>query len=134
MVSGTGVDFWLDSGPATDLVTGVNAGLVTTSIMYQPLTNSSVYAKDSSAAYPAQDFQGPVNAVSQVTTSSGVGGTYSSSYNYAGAKLDVSGRGFLGFRQMAVKDLQTNIMDTTVYRQDFPISGCSRGRCERLGH
>jgi hypothetical protein len=41
-------------------------------------------------------------------------------YNYADAKADISGRGFLGLRQMTVKDVQTGVADTTTYRQDFP--------------
>ena len=37
--------------------------------------------------------------------------------------MDLSGRGFLGFRQIAVTDLQTSIVQTTTYRQDFPYIG-----------
>jgi hypothetical protein len=69
------------------------------------------------------DIQAPFYVVSQVTTSNGVGGTYSSNYSYAGAKLDLSGRGFLGFRQMTVKDPQTGITDITNYLQSFPYLG-----------
>jgi hypothetical protein len=90
------------------------------------LTNASAYSKDSgsnAAAYPLQDMQSPLYVVSQVSTPNGVGGTYSSSYSYAGAKADLSGRGFLGFRQMTAKDLQTGISETTTYRQDFPYTG-----------
>jgi len=53
----------------------------------------------------------------------GIGGTYSSTYYYAGAKADQSGRGFLGFRQMQVTDLQTSISATTFFRQDYPYIG-----------
>ena len=105
------------------MVTGINNGLAATTITYAPLTNTSVYAKDSTSSYPQVDVQSPIYVVSQVTTSNGVGGTYSSSYSYAGAKLDLSGRGFLGFRQMTVNDPQTGITNTTNYRQDFPYLG-----------
>jgi hypothetical protein len=108
---------------APDLLTGINNGLSTTSITYAPLTNTSVYSKDNSASYPQVDVQAPIYVVSQVTTSNGVGGTYSSSYSYVGAKLDLNGRGFLGFRQMTVKDLQTGITDITNYLQSFPYLG-----------
>jgi len=108
---------------APDLLTGVSTGLATTTIVYAPLTNTSVYAKDNTSTYPQVDVQSPIYVVSQVTTSNGVGGTYSSSYSYAGAKLDLSGRGFLGFRQMTVKDPQTGITDITNYLQSFPYLG-----------
>jgi hypothetical protein len=71
--------------------------------------------------------------VSRVDTSNGVGGTYSSTYAYSGARLDLSGRGFLGFGQMTVKDLQTGIADTTSYRQDFPFIGLVSSTNRALG-
>jgi hypothetical protein len=106
-----------------ELLTGINNSLVTTSITYAPLTNTSIYSKDGTASYPQVDVQAPIYVVSQVTTSNGVGGTYSSNYSYAGAKLDLTGRGFLGFRQMTVKDPQTGITDITNYLQSFPYLG-----------
>jgi hypothetical protein len=118
--------FSLSNGPQqsaaiSDLLVTIATGLgSTTSITYLPLTKSSVYTKDTNAVYPVQDLQGPVYVVTRVDTSNGVGGTYSSTYTYAGAKADLRGRGFLGFRQMQVTDPQTSIVKTSTYRQDFP--------------
>ena len=113
----------------TQIATGLGA---TTMLTYQPLTKSSVYSKDKTAVYPLQDLQSPLYVVSRVDTSNGVGGTYSSSYSYAGAKADLSGRGFLGFRQVAATDLQTNIVQTTMYRQDFPYIGLAASTTKSL--
>ena len=122
--SGLYVYSLLASAGLPDLLTGVTNGLgATTTISYQPLTNTSVYSKDSAAAYPLQDMQAPIYVVSRVDSSNGLGGTYSSSYAYAGAKLDLSGHGFLGFRQTSVTDLQTSIVQTTIYNQQFPYTG-----------
>jgi uncharacterized protein DUF11 len=105
-------------------LTRITDGLTrTTAIAYLPLTNSSVYTKDTSAAYPLQDWQGPMNVVARVDASNGVGGNASSTYAYAGARIDVSGRGLLPFRQTIVTDLQTDIVQTTNYRQDYPFIG-----------
>jgi Insecticide toxin TcdB middle/N-terminal region len=125
MVGGTNIASFVGNGSgAGDQLASITTGLgVTTSITYAPLTNSTVYAKDSTATYPQMDIQAPLYVVSQVSTSNGVGGTYSSNYSYAGAKLDLSGRGFLGFRQMTVKDPQTGITDITNYLQSFPYLG-----------
>ena len=108
---------------AAELLTVINNGLSTTNITYTPLTNNSIYSKDSTASYPHVDVQSPIYVVSQVTNSNGVGGTYNSNYTYAGAKLDLTGRGFLGFRQMTVNDPQTGITDVTNYLQSFPYLG-----------
>jgi hypothetical protein len=112
------------SAVIADLLLSVTDGFgLKTSISYLPLTNSSFYTKDATAIFPGRDFQFPLNVVSRVDAPNGVGGMYSSTYSYAGGKTDLSGRGFLGFRQMVVKDLQTGIIDTTTYRQDFPLVG-----------
>jgi hypothetical protein len=109
------------SAAVADLLATIATGLGSTaSITYQPLTNSSTYTKDTSAVYPTQDLQVAMYVVSRVDASNGIGGTYSSTYAYAGAKAQLRGRGFLGFRQMQVTDLQTSIVKTTTYRQDFP--------------
>jgi hypothetical protein len=123
MVAGTYAYTVTADGSVGDVISQVSNGLgVTATVTYLPLTNGAVYTRDSTASYPIQDMQTPFYVVSRVDTSNGVGGTYSSSYSYAGAKMDMSGRGLLGFRQMTVKDLQTGISDTTTYRQDFPYT------------
>jgi hypothetical protein len=124
----SGVNKWYQNNTAKpDILTSITTGLgATTSITFKPLTDPSVYTKDSgvnAAMFPNVDVAGAAYVVRQVDVSNGVGGTLSTQYSYAGAKSHVQGRGFLGFRQMSVKDLQTNIVDTTTYRQDFPFIG-----------
>jgi hypothetical protein len=126
---------FLARGPAADLLSSISSGLGgSTAISYAALSqNGAPYSKDNGSAYPAVDFQGAFYVVSRVDTSNGIGGTYGSTYSYAGAKLDLSGRGFLGFRQMAVTDLQTGIVQTTTYRQDFPYLGLMGSTTKSLG-
>jgi hypothetical protein len=118
-----------------DLMTGVTTGLgATTTISYDRLNdNPTLYTKDSTAVYPVQDFEGPLYVVSQVSASNGIGGTHGATYSYVGAKADVSGRGFLGFRQMVVNDLQTGITQTTTYQQTFPEIGLVATKTKTLG-
>ena len=121
-------------GDAGELIKSMSTGLgVVTSVTYQPLTNSAVYSKDSSATYPVIDLIMAMQVVSRVDTSNGVGGTSSTSYTYAGAKADQNGRGFLGFRQMTVTDMQTSIAQTTTYRQDFPYVSLAASEARMLG-
>lgn len=121
-------------GPTGDMITSATSGLgATTTIAYDVMTHSSVYTKGSGATYPVQDIQLPMYLVSRVNTSNGVGGNYSSTYTYSTARLHAQGRGFLGFGQTSVKDLQTGITDTTTYRQDFPFIGLVSSTKRALG-
>ncbi|MCK1383303.1 VCBS repeat-containing protein [Bradyrhizobium sp. 21] len=121
-------------GPAGDKITSITAGLgATVTVTYDTLTHSAVYTKGTGATYPVQELQAPIYVVSRVDTSNGVGGVYSSSYTYSSARLHAQGRGFLGFAQTSVKDLQTGIADTTTYRQDFPFIGLVSSTKRALG-
>ncbi|WP_316182059.1 MULTISPECIES: FG-GAP-like repeat-containing protein [unclassified Bradyrhizobium] len=122
------------NGGAGDYIVGFTTGLgVTTAVTYKPITSSAVYTKDTTATYPYVDLQSASFVVSRVDASNGVGGTYSSTYAYAGAKADITGRGMLGFRQMTVNDLQTGISDVTTFRQDFPYIGMVASTTRTLG-
>jgi Calx-beta domain/Salmonella virulence plasmid 65kDa B protein/Bacterial Ig domain/Insecticide toxin TcdB middle/N-terminal region/FG-GAP-like repeat len=122
--AGTNRWFYKNGTMRPDVLTTATTGLgAPTDIFYKPLTQSSVYAKDVTATYPVIDIKVPYYVVSRVDAANGVGGYYSSSYAYVGAKLDVSGRGFLGFRQQVVTDLQTSVAQTLTFRQDYPFIG-----------
>jgi uncharacterized repeat protein (TIGR01451 family) len=124
---------FLGAGAVPDLLVSVTSGLgITTTITYAPLTQNSVYTKDTNGTYPTVDMIGSFQAVSRVDTANGIGGTYSTTYTYAGAKSDVRGR-FLGFRQMTAQDLQTNVVQTSNFRQDFPFIGMVDNSVGKLG-
>jgi hypothetical protein len=132
-VGSTDVRLFTNNASVPDLLLSITTGLgATTSITYAPLTQSAVYTKDSNAVYPTVDLIGGVHVVSRVDTANGIGGTYSTAYSYAGAKSDTRGR-FLGFRQVRVQDLQTNIVQTTSFRQDFPFIGMPVSVTKALG-
>ncbi|MGZ3236215.1 MAG: FG-GAP-like repeat-containing protein [Burkholderiaceae bacterium] len=98
----------------------------TNSVTYKPLTDSTVYIKDSgtnTATYPMIDVQGPMSVVSSVATSDGIGGTLTNYYQYGGLKADLSGRGMLGFRWSQYWQTISGLGSRTEYRQDFPYIG-----------
>ena len=114
---------WLNTNlhvSAFTFTTGLNA---TATVTYKPLTDATVYTKDSTAVYPAVDIQAPIYVVSSVATSDGVGGSHATDYTYAGAKSHQLGGGFLGFRQTTVRDRQSGIRSVTNYRQTYPYHG-----------
>jgi RHS repeat-associated protein len=112
-----------------------------TAITYKPLTDNTVYTAGSdarnAAAWPGApvfDVKAPHYVVASVSTTaptahptiagavnhSAVRGTR---YQYGGLKLQVGGRGSLGFSWMRTIDEQTGIASTTWYRQVFPFIG-----------
>ena len=97
------------------------------------MTDGSVYTKDTDAVYPQTDVQAPLYVVSRVDADDGVGGTYSSTYAYEGAKFSYDGRGFLGFRRHVATDLQTGIEQTTDFHLDFPYTGLRSSQTKKLG-
>ena len=126
--SGSGANNWfVNSNTTPDILTSVTNGLgATASFTYKPLTDSSVYVKDSganAASYPTIDIQAAVQVVSHIEQPDGIGGIRAGDYHYAGAKGEVDGRGFLGFREETATDEQTGIAQTTDYRQAFPFTG-----------
>jgi hypothetical protein len=124
---------FLANGPPTDLLLSIQTnppfGPIT-GIEYAPLTNPNYYVKaNDGAIYPLQNIQSPLYVAVDVNTSNGIGGYYGSGYTYYGAKVDLSGRGFLGFQITATLDQQTMIFRTTNYTTSFPTQGLSAFPC-----
>jgi len=98
-------------------------------ITYKPLTDGSVYAKDTTetapqfvGSYPDIDVQLPEYVVSNLTVSDSAN-SYVSTYTYGGAKINLLGRGWLGFRTMEVFDSSAGARYKTFYNQYFPKTG-----------
>jgi hypothetical protein len=96
-------------------------------------TGGDGYVKDSGSVYPLHDIAAAFYVVRRVDTPDGSGGNYGVTYNYVGAKMDLSGRGLTGFRQVLTTDLQTSIVQTATYRQDFPFVGLTASTVKALG-
>ena len=82
---------------------------------YSQLTDSSVYTRGTTGIGRTQDVQSSMSVVKSITLSDGVGATYKQSYTYAGAKRNVSGRGFLGVASREVTDSRTGFVTREVY-------------------
>ncbi len=117
-------------------VEGITNGLgVEVDIHYGPLTDSTLYTKGQNGngiSYPGKtspifDFLGPMYVVEQVDRSAPIDGDAdhktSLSYQYAGARMQAGGRGFLGFEQLSIVDASSGLKTEQVFRQDFPFTG-----------
>ncbi len=122
---------WMNRSGIPDLLVSAEDGLGRMAeITYKPLTDSSVYTKGSGASFPEVDIQAPMYVVASVSQDDGqtappggVEGDAVVNYIYAGAKVDIQGRGFLGFRTVTARDEQTGILTTTTYNQTYPFTG-----------
>ncbi len=112
---------------APDLLVEIaNAYGGVTTLIYKPLTDDSIYIKDSGAAaaqYPNVDLQYPLYVVSDMVVSNGSGQDFLYGYGYVGAKAHLLGRGLLGFRQTTMTDITADSKTTTYFKQDFPLTG-----------
>lgn len=135
----------VNAGRALDRIARVNNGFGNiTDISYKPMTDASVYTRANDAnsetwpqgtdkPYPVFDVLSPSYVVASVSSTAPAAGptpgavnqaaTSTVSYRYAGAKLQASGRGFLGFGSIKTTDQQSGVTTTTTYRQDFPFLG-----------
>ena len=114
---------WRAATGLGDLVTNIANGFgMTTSVVYKPLTDSTVYAKDANAAYPNVDLQMPLYVVA-TSTSEGGGTSQTTTQRYGGLKTNLEGRGLLGFRWMEASQPSTGLKARTEYRQDWPYAG-----------
>lgn len=115
---------YLTTHTGFDVIETVTDGLGNdTAITYAPLTDSSVYTKGTGASYPDVDIQSAMYVVSQVSRDDGIGGTRDTNYSYSGARINVAGRGFLGFKTRQALDQETGISSKTTYKQVFPYTG-----------
>ncbi|HET7629787.1 MAG TPA: toxin TcdB middle/N-terminal domain-containing protein, partial [Candidatus Saccharimonadales bacterium] len=113
----------LHRGEMPDLVTKITDGLGNYfAPSYRPLT-SSVYTKGSGATYPDVDIQAPLYVVDAYDANDPSGGTYTVSYHYSGARINLEGRGFLGFATVQASDNRNNVTVTTDYKQSYPAIG-----------
>ncbi|MCF6325333.1 MAG: FG-GAP-like repeat-containing protein [Gammaproteobacteria bacterium] len=94
-----------------------------TAIEYKPISDNSIYTKGSGAQYPAMDYQGAMYVVSSVTSDNGEGEQNRVAYHYSAAKIDLEGRGFLGFSAITATDQASGVSTTTTFRLGFPHTG-----------
>lgn len=107
-------------------LTGITNGLgAQISLDYRRMTDATVYTRPTSVVpdYPVRHVQMPLAIVADQRSSDGLGGNRWQQYRYSGSRIDLKGRGWLGFSQVSVEDKVTKLKETTLYRQDFPYVG-----------
>jgi RHS repeat-associated protein len=113
-----------------DLLVSVKDGFnAETKIEYSTLVDaanngSPLYTPDVTVpSFPLAPAGRSMQVVTKVSRSDGAAGYNDRYFNYTGAKIDLQGRGFLGFANIKETDVAKGIVITTDYRQAFPYSG-----------
>ena len=99
-----------------NLLTGITDGLGnSTNISYKFLTDSSVYSKGQTRAYPLVTATLPWPVVAAFDNVQREGPTRTTQYSYGDALLHKAGRGLLGFGVFTTTDKATAIAETSIY-------------------
>ena len=123
--NGYAVSYYAHNGVNTppDLATSMSDGFgINFSPTYISISKNN-YTKYSDAAFPDIDFQGPMYVVNQFSASDGNGGTYTNSFWYYGAHLNLQGRGFEGFYATRQQDSRNSVYQYQYYQRSFPYIG-----------
>ncbi|MEM1223390.1 MAG: RHS repeat-associated core domain-containing protein [Verrucomicrobiota bacterium] len=131
--------YGFNKGKSTDRLQTIVDGLDTkTDINYKNIVDSSVYTPGIFTAYPIRgektnyvvsDVYKDQGANYSVTRSEDTdqvtahGGAARYTYQYSGARTDLSGRGNLGFHSFVTFDHQTNLLNYQFLSQSFPTTG-----------
>jgi len=95
---------------------------VFTNIVYQPMTNNTLYVMQASDENVNSDAFSPLSGASLVGQVNTQSNTYSSvgvKYQYGGLLIHKKGRGSLGFQMLRTTDMQTGAVSETQYYQKY---------------
>lgn len=84
-------------------------------ISYKFMTDNTVHTQTVSPVYPIAPASYPIELVSTVKQSNGIGGYNTTNYLYRDGMLHKQGRGFLGFGTFIVQDADRNLKTTYTY-------------------
>ena len=116
-----------------DLAISFNDGFnVNYSPSYAAMSTHSCYTVDSAVTgshITPRPLAVPVTC--SHLASDGVGGTYTTTYQYYNSATDGAGRGWLGFQRKYTTDFRTGIVHTDIYAYAFPFLGMLQESLDR---
>ena len=114
------------AGQPPDLVSSIADGYGNSVHAYYTSIAQGAYTNASDAVYPYQNYIGPYYVAYSATfsdPSKAPGQTYSQSYHYGGAWMNLQGRGFAGFQSRSTTDTRTALYEAQYYERAFPYTG-----------
>lgn len=132
------VGFHLSAAQSGDRVERITSGVGSVaSIAYKPITDDAIYTQGTvdnpatasvveGVTYPIRELRNATYVVADLYKDSGSDDPEQRahfSYQYSGNRLDLSGRGPLGFHSFITLDRQTNLFKYQFLTQSFPMTG-----------
>lgn len=100
----------------TNLIQKVTNGLGTeTKLSFEPITNNDIYTKGTESTPKVRNIQNALHVVDTLWQDDGLGGWFTRTYNYEGAKIHLEGKGFLGFSRIENTHLSTGLCKANDY-------------------
>ncbi|WP_444893074.1 FG-GAP-like repeat-containing protein [Microbulbifer sp. TRSA001] len=118
-----------DIGSKSDLLVEVESSYgVKTKFLFSPLDSrlvngSPLYEGGVGLKFPVINTIRGQHVVYKTQISNGLGGFNNRFYHYKGSKLDLHGRGYLGFEEQTIEDTVSDLVTTSEYLQEFPYTG-----------
>lgn len=94
-----------------------------TRIAYRSIYDPKIYQGKQGGQFPVLNWRGPRYMVAGLQHSNGLGGFNETRYQYRDAKVQLLGRGFLGFAQVISEDVARERQLTRYLHQIFPLLG-----------
>lgn len=124
---------------APDLLVGVrdgfgkNIGFEYSTLTSEDHAGEPFYTRDPDGSkynYPYARPDRGMQVIKTSTISNGIGGTIDTMFHYVGGKVDLTGRGFLGFDEIRETRAQQNLQLSTRYYLNWPLTGMPLERRE----
>jgi YD repeat-containing protein len=106
-----------------DLLNSVTDGFGVNHALSYASTAQSNYTRLPGTQLPLVDATDPLAVVAQVTSSNGIGGTFSKTYHYVGAREHRERGEFVGFYRIDETDSRNGLVGRTYFDQVFPLAG-----------
>ncbi|WP_277373648.1 RHS repeat-associated core domain-containing protein [Pseudomonas sp. AA-38] len=119
----------------TEWLQGITDSLGNRSLAeYGSIRDSAVYQGGMGGQFPVLDWRGPRWLLSALKQSDGIGGLRDTRFEYRNGKINLLGRGFLGFAEIIRHEPARQLTQTQQLQQTFPFIGrLSQERVERNG-
>lgn len=102
-------------------------------ITYSSLADKAIYTRGSTMSYPDPKVNVAQTVVKQYSQNNGIGGLNTTSYTYSGMRVNLKGRGGLGFNEVTEKRHENAETAITSYHQNFPLTSMTKSVTKKVG-
>ncbi|KXJ11728.1 tRNA(Glu)-specific nuclease WapA [Exaiptasia diaphana] len=102
-------------------------------ITYSSLADKTIYTRGNTMPYPNPKVNAAQTVVKQYTRNNGIGGLNTTSFTYSGMRVNLKGRGVLGFSGITEKRHENGEAEITFYHQNFPFTRMTKSYTKKVG-